>query len=151
MKIYRLFIPVILFMAACFLMSCASHQAVVLTEKPAPRSTPEVPEIGRQAALKTTAYPTKPVVMQMIQKARRQMVEDHLGNAFSTLERALKIDPSDPMLWHLLAETQLRQGNYEQAEQLAKKSNLLAGNDKRLKNQNRLIISKALKQRGASN
>jgi cytochrome c-type biogenesis protein CcmH/NrfG len=64
------------------------------------------------------------------------------------LERALRIDPQDPYSWHRLATLRLRQGRADQAEALARKSNLLAGEDPALRARNWKIVAVALRQRG---
>ena len=72
-----------------------------------------------------------------------------LDRAFATAERAVRIDPYNAKLWNLMARIQFKQENYSQAEQLAKKSNLLAKNDDRaLKSMNWKIIAAVLSQRG---
>jgi tetratricopeptide (TPR) repeat protein len=64
--------------------------------------------------------------------------------AFATAERAIRFDPANAKLWNLLARIQLRRGNFTQAEELSKKSNLLAKNDKQLQAENWRIIAQAL-------
>ena len=39
------------------------------------------------------------------------------------LERALRIEPRNPSLWHELAGVRLLEGHYEQADSLAQRSN----------------------------
>lgn len=46
--------------------------------------------------------------------------------AVATLERALRIDPRDPLLWLDLAEIRLEQGDRVQAAQLARRAETLA-------------------------
>jgi len=59
------------------------------------------------------------------------------------LEKALGINAQDPILWHLMARVQLIQGNFDQARQLAKKSNLLAVHNPSLKKKNLDIIARS--------
>jgi predicted Zn-dependent protease len=63
--------------------------------------------------------------------------------AGASLERALRIEPRNPVLWQELARVRLDQGQYRQAENLAAKSNALAGDDKRLRPENWRIIGQA--------
>lgn len=68
--------------------------------------------------------------------------------AFTTAERAIRMYPDNAKLWNLLARIQLERGNYSQAEQLSRKSNLLAKNNRRLQAENWRIIMKALNEKG---
>jgi Tfp pilus assembly protein PilF len=71
-----------------------------------------------------------------------------LERAAATLERALRIDPQDPYSWHRLASLRLRQDRPAQAEALARKSNLLAGEDPALRARNWKIVAVALRETG---
>ena len=144
-RIYSILIHVVL---AVFLMtSCSTYQKAIPQKKPAPPSK-ELPELGAQSSAQTLAYRSHGTVLQLTAKARQQLQAGELEHAFSTLERAIKIDPSDPLPWNMLAGIQLKKGNMDQAEQLARKSNLLAKKDKILRSQNWLIIAEALEQKG---
>lgn len=93
---------------------------------------------------------SSPVVASLIHSANRQMKSGQLDRAFSTAERALRIDSSNPNLWNLMARIQLKRGNIQQAEQLARKSNLLSRGNKALQSDNWRIIAESLKRRGAT-
>lgn len=133
---------------AGFLMtSCSTYQGAIPQKKPAP--PPEsLPQLGARPPVQTSSYRSHGTVLQLTAKARQQMKSGELEHAFSTLERAIKIDPLDPVPWHMLAGIQLKKGNMDQAEQFARKSNLLAKNNKDLRSQNWLIIAEALKEKG---
>ncbi len=61
--------------------------------------------------------------------------------AAALLERALRVAPEDPLPWSRLAGLRLRQGQGAQAEQLAVKSNRLAGEQASLRAENWRIIA----------
>jgi cytochrome c-type biogenesis protein CcmH/NrfG len=63
--------------------------------------------------------------------------------AAATLERALRIEPRNPRLWHELAKVRLRQGDGAQAANLAARSNSFAGSDSQLRAANQAIIEQA--------
>jgi predicted Zn-dependent protease len=63
--------------------------------------------------------------------------------AGASLERALRIEPRNPWLWHELAQVRLSQGQYAQAITLAKKSNSFGGRQPRLQSENWQVIGKA--------
>jgi Flp pilus assembly protein TadD len=133
---------------AGFLMtSCSTYQGAIPQKKPVPPSK-ELPELGARSSARPSSYNSHGTVLRLTAKARQQMKAGKLEHAFSTLERAIKIDPSDPVPWNMLAGIQLKKGNMDQAEQLARKSNLLAKNDKTLRRQNWLIIAEVLEQKG---
>lgn len=79
------------------------------------------------------------------QEARRG---NRIGEAIEALERALRIAPEDPVLWSRLAEMRFRQQDFAVAENLAAKSNALAGERRLLRYRNWLLIAEARKRRG---
>jgi len=79
------------------------------------------------------------------EKARR---DNRLDDAVSALERALRLTPDDAVIWSRLAELRLRQRKYAVAENLAAKSNSLAGKQRLLRYRNWLIIEAARERRG---
>lgn len=91
---------------------------------------------------------TSPVVARLSAEAQSQKRSGQLEQALSTTERALRIDPTNPELWLLLGQIQLERGNYVQAEQLARKSMSLAGQDNDLKARNWRVIQEARRRRG---
>ena len=63
--------------------------------------------------------------------------------AASSLERAIRISPRDPVLWNRLAQVRLDQEKPGLAESLAKKSNLLAEGNRQLQYNNWMLIAEA--------
>lgn len=84
-----------------------------------------------------------PAVVALLTRADRQARGGDASGAAATLERALRIEPRNPALWHQLAAVRMAQGNYSLAESLAQKSNVLAGDDKALQARNWQIIALA--------
>ena len=71
---------------------------------------------------------------------------DQSGNteaAADTLERALRIEPRNARLWSRLAAVRLQQGQADQAEQLALKSNALSQYNRQLQADNWRIVARA--------
>lgn len=140
-NLLRNWVPVLA--AAFFMASCAGRHTPSSPELPAEN----LPQIGsRQASLSKEKTPRPQFLSGLIQKAEQQIQEGRTDEAFATLERGLSIDASDPLIWHLMAVVRLTQGNWTQAGQLARKSNLLAGHDTELKNKNQIIITQATEQ-----
>ncbi|MEN5301275.1 tetratricopeptide repeat protein [Pseudomonas sp. TWI628] len=86
---------------------------------------------------------------QLIEAASRQYEEGKLDQAAATLERALQIQPNNPATLHYLGVLRLEQGQYEQAEVLAVRSNQRVGSNTALRNRNVQLIQAAQKARGA--
>jgi predicted Zn-dependent protease len=84
----------------------------------------------------------------LMQSARADSAAGRLANAAASLERALRIEPRNPRLWHELARVRLMEGNYAQAESTAARSNTWAGSDPELRAANRRLIEEARAARG---
>jgi tetratricopeptide (TPR) repeat protein len=122
-----------------------------------PSETPQPPKkpphrIGAIArSTPSREYPrASSAVRRLEDKATQQLSLGQFDEAFATAERALRMDASNPELWNLLARIQLGRGNADQAEQLARKSNLLAKGDRHLQAKNWKLIAEALRRKGAS-
>ncbi|MEJ2200266.1 MAG: tetratricopeptide repeat protein [Desulfuromonadaceae bacterium] len=87
-------------------------------------------------------------VLSLLQQAQRQSAAGQLADAGATLERGLRIEPRNPFLWQHLARVRLEQGDYSQAENLAAKSNSLAGSDRQLRAENWRLIGQSRSARG---
>lgn len=79
----------------------------------------------------------------LIETASQQYAEGQLDQAAATLERALHIQPNNPATLHYLGVLRLQQGQYEQAETLAARSNLRVGANHALRNRNLQLIEAA--------
>jgi predicted Zn-dependent protease len=82
-------------------------------------------------------------VLALLGQADQENAAGHLPAAGASLERALRIEPRNPVLWQKLAQVRLEKGEYRQAENLAAKSNALAPEDRRLRAENWRIIGQA--------
>lgn len=49
--------------------------------------------------------------------------------AASTIERAMRIEPNNPLLWIEYSRVRMSEGNYSQAETMARKALMLANGD----------------------
>ena len=144
-----------LMLAACGGMGRVAGPAMVEERTTAPR-----PAVAGDDEVRIAAY-TPPAVPQVArpqpsravsllqQRAADQRASGDLDGAVASLERALRIAPEDPLLWHELAAVRLDQGQYGRAEQLAAKSNALAAaGDQRLRGANWQLIAKARRVQG---
>lgn len=107
-------------------------------------TTPGVPEVASTPVSENTA------VAALVSQARADLEAGQRDRAAAALERALRIEPRNALLWHELARVRLADGLYPQAEQLAAKSNSFAAANKRLKAANFRLIAQARAARGDS-
>jgi len=101
---------------------------------------------GGQAPAPPRAQPA--AVVALLDHAEQQANSGDLPAAALTLERAIRIDPRNPILWHHLATVRLAEGNSQQAEEMAKKSNALASGNYALQVRNWELIAQARRARG---
>jgi predicted Zn-dependent protease len=84
----------------------------------------------------------------LMDSARIDAAAGNLTGAAASLERALRIEPRNPRLWHALARVRLKQGQYAQAENVAARSNSWAAGDHALRVENWRLIAQAREARG---
>lgn len=87
-------------------------------------------------------------VVALVNSAREHVSNGSLSTAAADLERALRIEPRNPTLWHELARVNLHQGQPAQAAQFASKSNTFAADNPRLRAANWRLIGQARTQSG---
>jgi cytochrome c-type biogenesis protein CcmH/NrfG len=87
-------------------------------------------------------------VVALVHNARDDAAAGKFNAAAAHLERALRIEPRNALLWHDLARVTLYQGQAEQAVQLATKSNTFAGRNPTLRASNWRLIGQARTQSG---
>ena len=87
-------------------------------------------------------------VAGLLESARSDAAAGNLANAAAALERALRIEPRNPRLWHELARVRLKQGQYAQAESVAARSNSWAADDRSLRADNWRLIAESRRARG---
>ena len=102
------------------------------------------PAYGSANAVAVSTQP--PAVVALLQQAEQQANAGDLESAAASLERAIRIDPRNPVIWFHLATVRLSQGEPSQAEQLATKSNSLAPGNYAQQSRNWLLIAQARRQ-----
>src|SRR5947207_2661891 len=125
---------------AAFLAGCATTPGPAPTPAPEPDLPPvQIPEAVPAPApvpgpAPAPAARTENVAIAgLMDTARADAAAGRLANAAATLERALRIEPRNPRLWHELARVRLKQGQYAQAESVAAGCNSWAGSDNALR------------------
>lgn len=82
-----------------------------------------------------------PVVQRLMASAEQKRSDGDPSAAANSLERALRIEPRNATLWSRLADIRFDQSNWQQAIQLAAKSNTLARNDNQLRRRNWYLMA----------
>ncbi|WP_150645063.1 tetratricopeptide repeat protein [Pseudomonas fluorescens] len=86
----------------------------------------------------------------LIESASQQYADGQLDQAAATLERALQIQPNNPATLHYLGVLRLQQGQYQQAEALAARSNMRVARNVELRNRNFQLIQAAQQAQASS-
>ncbi len=79
-------------------------------------------------------------VVALMEKAQKQSLSGDNSAAVATIERALRIEPTNPALWYNLALVKYKQGNCNSAINMARKSNRYAGKGHQLIGKNNQLI-----------
>jgi predicted Zn-dependent protease len=141
----RAFVLLAMFLLVLTLAGCAGMRTdETATEAPAEREQRE-PMSGEGTVRHEVDNRAVAMLWDEAEQARR---EGELESAVSSLERAVKLAPEDPVLWSRLSELRFRQERFAEAENLAAKSNSLAGDRRLLRFRNWLLIAEARAQRG---
>lgn len=84
-----------------------------------------------------------PAALSLLKQAQGLAHGGRSEEAAAILERAIRMEPRNPWLWHRLAVLRLQEERHALAIELAKKSNVLARGNRRLAAGNRLLVAKA--------
>jgi tetratricopeptide (TPR) repeat protein len=127
-------------LAACQspLPNAASGEPAVQSPAPAPGNTPSgaAAPSGAGTAPGAPAQPARQFQLgaaanALVGQAHRQAASGDLSQAQATIERALRIEADNPLLWLELAQLHEAAGQYQQADGIARKALQLASGDPR--------------------
>lgn len=113
------------------------EQWVELPGPSEPADTPALVEAGPVSG--------NPAVIALLDDTEFNISQGNPEAAAGSLERALRLEPKNPWLWHRLAELKLGQGQWRQAIALAQKSNSLSADRPELRRANADLIERAEK------
>ena len=115
------------------------------SESPPPVHPPSatVPVSPSEPPSRESPAPSSQAVVALLDTADARAQAGNLDSAAAVVERALRLEPHNPMLWHRLASLRLQQGQYAQAANLAVKSNALASHNRQLQTANWDLIARA--------
>ena len=84
-----------------------------------------------------------PAVIALLDDTDLKLSRGNPEAAAASVERALRLEPKNPWLWHRLAVLKLEQGQWRQAVALAQKSNSLSARRPKLRRANADLIKRA--------
>lgn len=89
-----------------------------------------------------------PAAGPLLTNARLALGRNNPRGAEAYLERAIRIDPRHPVLWHTLAQAKYDQGEYAQTIQLCLRSNALLQQTASLRRDNFQLMARAYRRLG---
>ena len=107
------------------------------TPTPLPRERPKVPTATLSPASKA-----------LVSQAEVQRKKGDLPGATATLERALRIEPNNPLLWVEVGRLRMDQRNFAQAEGMGRKALSMSVGDDRTQAQAWQLIADSFRARG---
>jgi Tetratricopeptide repeat len=121
------------------------HRAPAPTPAPPPpappQPTPPPPQPPQQFQL-------GPAAAALVNEARQEAANGDPQLALSTVERALRIEPKNPLLWLILGQAHEGAGQYELAASMGRKALQLAEGDPAVQARAWRLIGDSLRARG---
>jgi tetratricopeptide (TPR) repeat protein len=127
-------------------------------EQPPPQTPPAETRPGEPpSTVPEPTPPPAPVVREptlgaasraLVSQAQTQMATKNYAVAASSIERALRIEPDNPLLWIELGKVRFAEGNYVQAENMARKAVSMSVNAPRAQASAWRLIADAYRARG---
>ena len=113
------------------------------------RTSATAPGRAKAPVASTSSLPSSsPAVNSLLTQAKADMLVKRHASAINKLERALRIEPQNPSIWHQLSNAYYKDGKDSSAISMAKKSNLYTAADSPMEKANWLLIKAASKRSG---
>lgn len=121
-------------------------------EAPAMETQPDVPTAPVEPPQplpppSTRSYSLNAASRALVSQAETQRKARNFVQAAATLERALRIEPNNPLLWLEYGELRMDESNYAQAENMGRKAAASASGDPRTQAAAWRLIAESLKAR----
>jgi hypothetical protein len=141
----------VLLLAGCATSSRTSPSPEVAARPPS--SLPNSPPPALPPAVPRPAPPPRdirlsPATQSLVTQAHTLAGRGDLLGASSTLDRALRIEPSNPLLWIEMGRIRLVEGDAHQAETCGRKAFALASGDQRALSGAGHLLADALRTQG---
>lgn len=122
------------------------HEAPTVEIQPATPSEPVEP--GQPLPPQSThSYTLSAASRALVTQADVQRKKGNFVQAAATLERALRIEPNNPLLWLAYGELRMDEGNFPQAESMGRKAIASAQGDPRTQANAWRLVAESLKSR----
>jgi predicted Zn-dependent protease len=139
-------------LCACSLFSPHPASGTLSTSSPPPADSPPLPT----APLQTTPSPRapaqpprenslSPATRSLVTQAKALISHGDFDGASSTLDRALRIEPNNPLLWIERGRLRLAESDAHQAEGCGRKALALASGDPNAQRQAGRLLADALR------
>ncbi len=112
-------------------------EAETLPPPPPPRERPKAP-----------AAKLSPASQTLVNQAQAQRKKGDLPGATVSLDRALRIEPNNPLLWIEMGRLRMDQRNYPQAENMGRKALSMSVGDDRTQSMAWQLIADSYRARG---
>jgi hypothetical protein len=89
-----------------------------------------------------------PASRALVGQAQTQLASKNFAVAASSLERALRIEPDNPLLWTELGKVRQAEGNFVQAENMGRKAVSMSTNAPKAQSAAWSLIAESLRARG---
>ena len=106
-------------------------------EEPQPLPTPVIREPALGAASRA-----------LVSQAQTQLASKNFAVAASSIERALRIEPDNPLLWIELGKVRQAEGNYSQAENMGRRALSMSANAPRAQSSAWSLVADSYRARG---
>lgn len=148
-----------LVIVAALLSACAAPAPYPTPVPPPPAPTPPQvetqpvappPEVGEAQPLPPTSREPElgAASRALVTQAQAQLATGNHAIASSSIERALRIEPDNPLLWIELGKVRQAEGNYVQAENMARRALALSVNAPRTQAAALQLLAESYRARG---
>jgi tetratricopeptide (TPR) repeat protein len=139
-------------LSACAEQQTKSVELVPVEERNVPTENKQpdgdTPDVITVTKNKEVDKGKESVIIALLDDANSFANAGQSEKAAATIERALRIEPKNALLWHHLALVRLQQQQWQQAIAMARKSNALAAGNHQLKSENWGVIANAYEKLG---
>lgn len=151
---HSLKLPALALAVAALLGACAAPARLTQPGSTASSPAPNSSSPSAPAGSPTPSAPPprqnilSPATLSLVTQARTLLAHGELDGASSTLDRALRIEPNNPLLWIELGRLRLAERDPHQAEGCGRKALVLASGDPSARRQAGRLLADALRAQG---
>ena len=153
-----LILSILASLAACTAPRPYERPAPAPAPAPAPGGTPVETQPAPPPPPVEESQPLPPPVVReptlgaasraLVNQAQAQVAAKNYPVAAASIERALRIEPDNPLLWIELGRVRQAEGNYGQAENMGRKAASMAVNAPRTQASAWALVAESLRARG---